>query len=139
MTGKEIIEKVKALNLPSDSYVVDGSCPMAIAGLRESNDIDLLVSKELFEQLRERGWREHEKGPDDKPLVYDVFEAHSHWDFSPYVFTLEQLLKTVTIVEGIPFASLQEVRNWKAAAARPKDLKDIELIDAYLQSKNDRG
>ena len=135
MTGKEIIEKVKALNLPPTSYVVDGSCPMAIAGLRESNDIDLLVSKELFEQLKERGWREHEKGPNDKPLVHDVFEAHSQWDFSPYIFTLPQLQATATIVDGIPFASLQEVRNWKAATARPKDNKDIELIDAYLKNR----
>jgi len=134
MTKEEIITKVKALDLPKNSYVVFGSCPLAVAGIREANDVDLFVSEEVFAKLKKTGWRELRKSPDDIPLVYDVFEAHDNWNFSSYKLapTLKQLLASAVIVDEIPFASLEEVRKWKAASGRPKDLIDIKLIDKYL-------
>ena len=132
MTKEEIIAKVKTLNLPKDSYVVFGSCPLALAGIREANDIDLLVSKELSAKFKEDGWKELEKSPNDKPLIYDVFEAHDRWNFSSYSPTLQDLLATATVEEGVPFASLEEVRKWKLSSRRPKDIVDISLIDKYL-------
>lgn len=41
MTGQEIIAKVKKLKLPKNSYVVFGSGPLAAAGIREADDIDM--------------------------------------------------------------------------------------------------
>ena len=134
MTTEEIISKVKALNLPKDSYVVFGSSPLTVAGLREANDIDLLVSKEVFAKLKEVGWQELVKGLNDKPLTHDVFEAHDHWNFSSYSPTLEHLLTSAMKVEGIPFAALDEVRKWKIASGGPKHLSDVSLIDKRLQS-----
>jgi len=134
MTRDEIISKVKSLGWLAGAYIVFGSGPMAAAGIRESADVDLLVSPQLFEQLRQAGWKEVVKGPGDKPLVKDVFEAHPNWDFSSYKPTLDHLLATATVIDGVPFASLQEVKKWKTAGARPKDLVDIELIDEYLAS-----
>ena len=69
------------------------------------------------------------KSPNDKPLARDVFEAHDNWNFSSYRPTLEQLLASATVIDGIPFASLEEVRKWKVASGRPKDLADVKLID----------
>ena len=132
MTKEEIIAKVKTLNLPKNSYVVFGSCPLAVAGIREANDIDLLVSKDIFEKLRKDGWKERYKNPDDIPIVHDVFEAHKSWGFSSSSPTLKHLLSGATIVNNVPFASLEEVRKWKVESTRPKDLIDIELIDTYL-------
>src|SRR3989338_4455933 len=126
MDREEVIAKVKTLNLPKNSYVVFGSCPLAIAGLREAKDIDLLVSKGIFEKLKADGWQEMRKSPNDKPLVHDVFEAHDNWNFSSYRPTLEHLLLSAAVVEGIPFASLEEVRKWKVASGRPKDIVDVE-------------
>lgn len=131
MTVEEIIDKVKNLHLPPESYVVFGSCPLAAAGIRPANDIDMLVSEAVFKSLAKQGWQILEKGPNDKPLVYNDFEAHSHWNFSSYKPTLAQLLKTANYTRGVPFASLEEVRKWKKASGRPKDLHDIALIDAY--------
>lgn len=131
MNKQQIVDKVKSLNLPAGSYIVFGSCPLALAGLREAGDIDMLVNDETLEQLRQAGWQEVDKGKDDKPLAHDVFEAHNSWKFSAYNPTLEHLLATATVVDGIPFASLDEVRKWKAASGRPKDLVDIELINNY--------
>lgn len=133
MDGNDIIAKVKSLNLPKGSYVVFGSCPMALAEIRKSNDIDLLVDKETLAQLKQAGWKKVKKsGKNDEPYVYDVFEAHSRWIFSSYQPTLEQLLETATYKNDVPFASLEEVKKWKLSSGRPKDLTDIELINTYF-------
>lgn len=137
MTGREIIAEVKKLGLPSGSFVVFGSCPLAVAGIREANDVDLLVSPEVLESLKKAGWKQVNKGKDDKPYTYGVFEAHSSWNFASYQPTLKQLLKTADIVDGVPFASLQEVRAWKESSGRPKDLVDIAKLDAFLQGRSD--
>jgi len=133
MTKEEIITKVKTLNLPKGSYIVFGSCPMAVLGIREANDIDLLVSQEIYEKLKKDGWKEVDKGPNDKPLIRDVFEAHNNWNFSSYKPTLKDLLLNSMEVDGITFASLEDVRKWKVASGRPKDITDLELIDNYLK------
>lgn len=132
MIKQEIIEKVQALNLPSDSYIVFGSGPLAAAGIRETNDIDMYVTPEVWRSLKAAGWQQIDKGPDDQPLAHDVFDVHDNWNFSFYTTTLEHLLDTADVIDGVPFASLDEVRKWKVASGRDKDLRDIELIDAYL-------
>lgn len=136
MTAKEIIEKVKTLNFPAGSYIVFGSCPMALVGIREAQDIDMLVNKVCFQKCHEMGWKELIKSPADKPLVFEDFEAHPNWNFSHYKPTLEHLLATADIVDGVPFASLAEVRKWKVGSGRPKDLVDIKLIDDYMMRIN---
>lgn len=130
MNGDEIIAKVKALGLPAGQYIVFGSCPLAAAGLRLAGDIDLLVSPALLRQLAAAGWQQVDKGPHDTPLTHDVFEAHDSWNFSSYQPTLASLLAGADYFDGIPFASLSAVRQWKAASGRPKDLADITLLDA---------
>jgi len=134
MTKAEIISELKNLALPLSSYIVFGSCPMTIAGLREAKDIDLLVTEEVYASLKKAGWKELVKGPHDAPIRHDVFEAHTNWDFSPYSPTLDHLLTTAIVIEGIPFASLEEVRKWKMASGGPKHLADVDLIDHYLAS-----
>ncbi len=135
MNGPEIIQKVKALDLPKDSYVVFGSGPLAVAGLRKSQDIDLLVSSDTYAQLAASGWIENDKGLAHNPVTNDVFEAFSDWHIGSYNPSLEELLETADYIDGIPFVSLLEVRKWKQTAGRPKDLKDVDLINKYLTGK----
>ena len=132
MIGSEIIKKVKNLNLPAGSFVVYGSGPLAILGIREANDIDLLAAEEVFEQLKRIGWSELKKGHNDTPVVYDVFEVHKNWNFSGYNPTLTHLLASAMVVEGVPIASLLEVKKWKLTSTRAKDMADVKLIDAYF-------
>lgn len=132
MTRDEIVYKVKSLNFPKDAYVAFGSCPLALFEIREAEDIDLLVSRDLYAKLGKMGWKKKIKGPKDYPFTFDVFEAHDSWDFSSYNPTLEELLKRSVLADDIPFASLEDVRKWKAASGRKKDLVDIKLIDNYF-------
>lgn len=84
--------------------------------------------------MKKAGWQQIDKGPGYTPLTHDVFEAHNNWEFSPYSPTLIDLLRDAMEIDGVTFASLTEVRKWKAGSGGPKHLADIELIDAYLKS-----
>lgn len=133
MNKTDIVNAVKEQNFDNGSYVVFGSCPMAAAGIRESSDIDMLVSEQLFTKLQKRGWKVANKGHKDNPLVLDDFEAHKSWELSSYNPSLKQLMSKANYIEGIPFASLEDVKKWKLASGRPKDIRDVKLIDSYLQ------
>lgn len=139
MTKEDIIRKVKELDLPADSYIIFGSCPLAFADIREAGDIDMLVSQDVFDKLQAEGWETKDKGPSDKPLVVGDFEAHSSWSFSHYQPTLQHLLETADYFEGIPVASIEEVKKWKIASGRPKDLRDIQLINDYQKAKSEEA
>lgn len=132
MTGPQVVAKVKELGWPAGSYCVFGAAPLAAAGLREANDIDFLITPALLEELKQQpGWHQVHKGPKDEPYENGIYEVHANWDFSTYAPTLEHLLESATYVDGVPFAALDEVRKWKLAWGRPKDMQDVALIDAH--------
>lgn len=135
MTGREIVEKVKLLNLEPGTYLVFGSGPLAAAGIREAGDIDLYVTPEVLQRFIDEGWEKMFKGPRDEPYVKDMYEAHANWDFSPYAPSLGDLLKSAWSVDGVDFVSLEEVRKWKLASGGAKNLADVEMIDGYLASQ----
>lgn len=132
MNRAVVIEAVRSLNLPLDSFIVFGSAPMTVHGIREANDIDLFVTSEVLKSLKDRGWKKVVKGPRDEPYTHGVYEAHDTWEFSKYSPTLSHLQATSETIEGIPFASLLEVRKWKAASTKLKFKRDVVLIDEYL-------
>lgn len=135
MTRQEIVAKVKELKLPKNSYVVFGSGPLAAAGIREAGDIDMYVTKDVLDSFIQAGWQQVHKGPGDEPYTSGDYEAHANWDFSPYAPTLEHLLETANVIDGVAFASLEEVRRWKLESGGDKHLADVARIDEYLADR----
>ncbi len=131
-----IFEKVAALNLPVGHYVVIGGGPLAAHTIRESHDIDLLVTAVLYEKLKAAGWKEEDWPEGGHYACYENIEADTEWSYGSYNPRPEELIKNAEIINGIPFAPLQEVLQWKRAFGRPKDLADIKLIEAYLLRSN---
>lgn len=69
MNKNGVVNRMKLLDFPKDSYVVFGSAPFAVLGIREVNDIDLLVSEELYAELEKNGWKKVNKGPKIRLLL----------------------------------------------------------------------
>jgi hypothetical protein len=133
----KFINLVKKLNLPTGQYLVFGSGPLHIHGIRETRDIDICVKPEVYEELKSTGeWEEKTYHDGSRYLSKDMFEIVSDWDYGEkYCPTVSELIERAEIIEGIPFAPLEDVLNWKKAYARPKDLEDVKLIKAYLKTK----
>lgn len=143
MNGNDVVAKLKELNLPEGSYVSYGSSPMAIEGIRDVNDIDILATPKVYELLKFQGWEVAKKGLNDEPVASGDFEVHKTWSFSEYSPTLQELQSRARVVEGIPFASLIDVLKWKEASVKngwniEKNQKDIELIHRHLREKEPR-
>jgi hypothetical protein len=132
----DIIKKVKELNLPLGSYVVFGSGPLHVHGIRETSDIDILTTPEIYNKLKNEGWQEADRPNSQKVLLKDEFDVGTTWHYGDYNPDVHDLISTADIIEGIPFGSLDEVIKSKTASARDKDLKDIQLIRDYLAKNN---
>jgi hypothetical protein len=127
-----IIERVRALGLPTDQFIVIGSGLLDAYGLRAANDVDLAVTPELFAQLEATG--DYQKGNkyDGPYLIRDDLEIWLGWgeghDFA-------SLKPTAVTVEGIMFVDPQFLMERKRARGTEKDLKDIELLEGYLDGQ----
>ena len=129
---EELLKRIKEQAFPEGEYIIYGAAPLAVYGVRDVRDIDMFVTTALYNELQEKGWKQIEKGPKDTPVVFDIFEAHNTWEFSPYAPTYEELKSRATEIDGILFASLHDIYLWKEASGRPKDLVDIEIIKKHL-------
>lgn len=130
-----IIEKIKELNLPSGQYVIVASSVLDVLGIRKAQDIDIAVTKNLFQKMRQTGeWKEIEKY-DKIFLEKEGFDIIPQLDWENYTTTTEEAISSALVIEGIPFMNLNELIKFKTALGREKDFKDIELIKEYSAKK----
>jgi hypothetical protein len=129
----DLISKINKLDLPEGHYMVTGSAILQLLGIRPAQDIDLLVSPQLFIELREkRGWHVHPKYATSLDNADNTGGAKQSLDFMKQNYTLKEALPLAYWHKGIPFMSLKMLLDAKTQLERKKDLKDIQLIQEYL-------
>ncbi len=123
------IEMVERLKLPSSEYIVIGGGVLEALGIRDTNDIDIVVSKNLYHQFKRKGWREYIQD-DGKHVLshngYQVMETYvgkSLRDLRPNLFT----------VQKVHFMGLEDLVACKRKMGRKKDYEDIRLVEEYLR------
>lgn len=137
MKKEELIEKVKSLGFPNGQYIVAGSAIMVMYDLKETKDIDIVVSGELFDACIKEKWEEVPYTYSDKlgqvwlkkndvELYLDVNHGEQ---FRP---TLGELLSRAEYFNKVPFLSLNDLLKFKKSYNRPKDQNDIRLIEHYM-------
>ncbi|MGD1003690.1 MAG: hypothetical protein ABR884_03920 [Minisyncoccia bacterium] len=136
-----ISDRVKVLGLPADKYVVVGGA-MEAFGIRPANDLDIVVTEDLFNELQQKGWKlcecdkcraEWKLGSTDRILKGDGVDILSEFSCGElYHKDTDELIKNAAVIDGVAFVQLEELLKWKKAAAREKDLKDIVLIEEFL-------
>lgn len=131
----EVINKVRALNLPKDKYTVYGGGILDAYGLRESKDVDLVVTPDLYWELEIAGW-ERDKSKHYDALKHENVEVTFDWNLRDYDFrrSAKYLLNNSIEIDGINFVKPSEVIKYKKALKRPKDIRDIELLEAYIKN-----
>jgi hypothetical protein len=120
-------EEIGQLHFPKDSFMVVGSGILNALHIRTSNDIDMIISKELFHLLKNRSWKLAERADGTIKITYKQFECMTDW----YGKTLEVMLKDAIYIDGVPYMSLDDVYEWKQHLGRPKDITDLQLIKNY--------
>jgi len=110
---------------------------MVIRNIKKSEDIDIVVSRELFEKCKQEGWTQVDRTyPDKIGNIYlrrDCIELYLDVNCGNFNPTLEELCQRADIVEGIAFASLEDVIKFKQSYNKPKHKEDVQKIKDYLQ------
>lgn len=134
-----IFERVKKLNFPIGQYIVVGGA-MEAYGIRKVNDVDIIATEELFEDLIKQGWQPKACRPGDvgrdgkkRKLRKDDVSIISEYSWlDAYFAKTEDLIANSDMIEGIPFVKLEELLKWKEVCRREKDIADIKLIQDYF-------
>lgn len=121
------LEELLALNLPTDDFAIFGSGPMAVRGMRENDDIDIIARESAWLELASQ-YPKNIKS--DKEIAIDHISIFRNW--LPYFTNIEKLIDSADVIDGIRYVKLEYVKQWKQAYGREKDLKDVEQINKYL-------
>jgi hypothetical protein len=133
----DVIAEAKKLALPHGHYLVFGSGILTALGIRESADIDLLVTPNLFEDLKARGWTHDsvviEGRPRERVSRGDAEAFKEYW-CDGKDRDVAEMIGNAVVIDGVPFMRLEDLIDLKRSMGRQKDLTDIELIQDYLRS-----
>lgn len=112
-----------------------GGATKAACGIRETGDIDLVVTGALFDGLEGAGW-ERKARPNGKPgLRWGEVEAFLDVDCGASEVGFDRLRSDAESIDGIPFVVPGSLRRLKLQYGRPKDLRDARLLEDYLSSR----
>src|SRR6266498_530907 len=127
---------VVKLDLDTRDFVIFGSGPLFAHGLRQRiSDLDVVARGTVWRRVSEHGlpatgtingaplalfW--------DGKVQFSRGWISDDWD-------ADTLIDSAEIIHGMPFARLGDVLAYKQTLRRPKDLQDIEDIEAMLRSR----
>lgn len=138
MNFQKQLENLKNLNLPTNHFVVVGSGALSIRGIRDSEDIDVIVTESLWNQMiKKYKVGINSFGVENLELENDIEilnPAQSIFGNSKIV-PMKDIFEKADMFDGIKFLNLDHLKKIKIELGREKDLKDVDLIDNYLKSK----
>ncbi len=122
MLGKEDIVKIlKNMELPLSEYWITSGAGLVIHGVKETtNDIDLGCTTNLVELFLKKGCKYKVEKDNSRIIqINDTIEILENW-----------------FVDELPVGSLESIKKQKAQLGREKDIKDIKLIDDYINNRS---
>ena len=131
------MKEVDNLGWPKDQYAITSSGALAIRGIREAHDLDIIVLPALWEKLAQEykveelfvaGGSFHHIQIGD----IEIFGPDSLF-ISPPMPTAKQQIESADIIEGHRFVQLEFVEQAKKLLHREKDDSDVEAIDTLVK------
>jgi len=122
------LKALDALSLEMGTYAITGGGPLAIRNLRGADDVDIVVIRDVFDELSKKY-----VPYDENHIRIGVIEVWG--DFINLTERMDEAIASSEWIEGYPFVSLEDTLSWKKFLNREKDQKDIALIEAYLQNR----
>jgi len=128
---QKLLDKLKKLNLPDGEYAVYGSGPLAVREIREAKDLDVIVTDNLYQKLKEK----YPKDSKWEMLKIEEIEIHPSWAWEPKITDLKGVIKRAEVIKGLRFVRLDDLLNCKKKMGREKDFDDIKLIENFMKNK----
>ena len=118
---------LESLELPQGDYAVFGSGPLLIRGIIDNAaDLDVIARGAAWEQAAAAGRLTYL--PDHNVTVASFFGGAitigTRWAIGD--FSVDELIDTAELIDGIPFVRLEHVRSYKRLAGRRKDIDHLD-------------
>lgn len=121
------LDKLEFMSIPKDEFVIYGSAPLVLRGLKEkNNDLDVLVKESLWDKLKVE-YPNNING--DYIEVEGVSFTHRSSDFFE---SMDNIMKKSDIIEGYHIMNLEETIKWKEKTGAEKHIEDAKKIRDYL-------
>ena len=133
----EIKNKLIELGLNSENAVVIGSGILNALNLRESKDIDVVVTEEKYKELSDNSRFKKEQNHGREILDDGLFEIGTSWTVVGKNWKFEDLLNHSTTIDSVRYNTVEFLldakRRWIAdGEGRQKDIDDVKLMEQYL-------
>ncbi len=131
---RELIKQLKKFNLPKGRFLIYGSGVLGIRGLREMNDLDVIVEASFYKKLLKK-YREYLK-ENPKALANNgrtIKIGRFELGVSPPYLNFKKAKKEADVFFGIKFVSLRDLIFCKKKMKRKKDLRDIQIIKKFVE------
>jgi hypothetical protein len=140
MNRSELLELVDDLRLSLGQYAIFGGGSLAIRGIRDAKDLDIFVTEKLFIELLSSGWQRLSYPGGNSYLLHHhkgiAIQAFHRWVDHGWAPKIDEYINNPEIIDGLPFMSISELHEWKSVVDRPKDRKDVILIERYWETNN---
>jgi hypothetical protein len=139
----DTLRETAILLLPEErqGVIIFGSSALMLHGVdlgREIDDLDLFVSEAAFKRMASRFELKSKDGKDGEKVPYleplEGVEIHQSFPGVHFHDALAHASKPET-AGGLLLGSLHDIRKWKIAQGRDKDLRDVEAIDNHLKGE----
>jgi hypothetical protein len=121
------LDELSFLNLPAGKFAIFGSGPIAVRGIREPEDLDVIVKLDVWDTLIKK----YPEALSYKPTCLKIGNVEIYKDWMELSDRINEMIDTAEKIMDYPFVQLKYVEEWKVRVGREKDLKDVELIEKY--------
>lgn len=128
---KSLLNNFKKLKLSDKGYAIYGSGPLGVRGIRDVKDLDIVVTDDLYQKLKEKYPKDSKK----ERIKLGEIEIYPIWAWGTGFEGLKETIDRAELIDGLRFVLLEDLIRWKEKMGRVKDFEDIELIKKYLKDK----
>jgi hypothetical protein len=137
MKASDAFDLLRSIGLPHGDFVVFGSGPLLVRGIiDDAADLDVVARGAAWAYAVEHGTSIHleEHGVTVASFFDGAVTVGNRWAIGDV--SIDELIDTAEVIDGIPFALLDYVRAYKLIAGRPKDRDHLERLDCWLDSES---
>ena len=117
---KSLLDELDTFGLGDGDYAIFGSGPLAVRGVIEPSDLDVLIRESKYEY-------------DESPKVIGNIEFSYNWP--GFEGRIDELINSAEMIDGYPYVKLEYVEEYKNNMERTKDDQHIMDLAAKMLAK----
>lgn len=136
MKISKLLEELEKLKIPKEKMAITSSRPLGIRNLREIGDLDIIVYPEIWNDLIQKYPVVKEDNFESLYIGNIQVLGEGSWFTDPNYGSIKDDIYNADIINGNRYVKLDKILTIKRLKNRDKDIKDVELIEKYLNSSS---